>query len=95
MVDAIDRGEEELFLQVRKGEEVFFVLVGFYGGVLCDDARAGAGRVEENAVEAADDAREGARVVGGNDGVAAAEAVQVADQGAGAGAGGVVGEEDA
>lgn len=79
MVDAIDGGEEELFLQVREGEEVFFGLVGFDGGVFGDDASAGAGGVEEDAVEAADDAREGARVVRGDDGVAAAEAVEVAN----------------
>ena len=78
-----------------QGEEVAFGFVGFYGGVFCDDAGAGAGGVEEDAVEAADYGGEGAGVVGGDDGIADAEAVDVADQGFGPGAGGVVGEEDA
>lgn len=60
-------------------EEVAGGFVGFDAGILGDDAGARAGGVEQNAVEAADGARERARVVRGDDGVAAAEAVQVAD----------------
>ncbi|KAL8933542.1 MAG: hypothetical protein Q9211_005719, partial [Gyalolechia sp. 1 TL-2023] len=60
-------------------EEVALVLVGLDGRVFCDDAGAGAGGVEEDAVEAADDGGEGAGVVGGDDGVADAQAVDVAD----------------
>lgn len=79
MIHGIDGREEELFLEVRESEEVAFVLVGFYGGVFCDDAGAGAGGVEKDAIEAADYGGEGAGVVGGDDGVADAKAVDVAD----------------
>ena len=79
MVDRVDGGEEELLLQVRQGEEVAGSFVGLDAGVLGDDAGAGAGGVEEDAVEAADYAGEGAGVVGADNGVAGAEAVDVAD----------------
>ena len=76
-------------------EEVELRFIGLDRGVFCDDAGAGAGGVEEDAVEAGDDFGEGPGVVGGDDGVFGAEAVDVADEGFGAGFVAVVGEEDA
>lgn len=62
-----------------QSEEVAFRFVGFYRGVLGDDAGSRAGSIEEDAVEAADYVGERAGVVGGDDGVANAETVDVAD----------------
>ena len=41
MVDGIDGGEEELFLQVQEQQEVLFSLVDFDGSVFGDDAGRG------------------------------------------------------
>lgn len=95
MVHGIDGREEELLLQMWQAEEVGGGFAGFDARVLGDDAGAAAGGVEQDAVEAADEGGEEARVVGGDDGVAGAEAVDVADEGLGAAGVAVVGEDAA
>ncbi len=95
MVHGVDRREEELFLEVREAQEVSWGFTRFDARVLGDDAGAAAGGVEEHAVEAADEGGEGARVVRGDNGVAGAEAVDVADEGLGAAGVAVVGEDAA
>lgn len=95
MVHRIDGREEELFLEMWETEEVGGCLTGFDTRVLGDDARATARRIKQHAVEAANEGREAARVVGGDDAVAGAEAVDVADEGLGAAGIAVVGEDAA
>lgn len=79
MIHTVNRRKEHLFLQMRETQEVSLCLVGLYGRVFCDDARARTGGVEQDAVEAADDFGEGTCVVRGDDGVFRAETMDVAD----------------
>ena len=76
-------------------QEIRFSFVGLYGRILCDDARAGTGRIQQDAVEAADNSWECACVVRRDDGILGAEAVDVANEGFGTVLVAVVGKEDA
>ena len=80
VVDGVDSGKEELFLGVRQDHKVLLVLVGLDRGILSNDARARARRVEKDSVKPADDLGECPRIVVAHDDVPATESVYVSDQ---------------
>lgn len=95
VVDRVDGRQEQLFLQVGKLHEIGLGLVGLDAGVLCDDTRTRAGRVEQNAVKATHDLGELEGRVVAHNGVSDTQTVDVTDQTLGTLFACVVGEDAA
>mmetsp|Transcript_18740 Transcript_18740/g.31003 ORF Transcript_18740/g.31003 Transcript_18740/m.31003 type:complete len:301 (+) Transcript_18740:540-1442(+) len=76
-VHAVDGGQEQLLLEVGRARNVRQGALELDGGVAGDDAQAGAGRVQQAAVEPAHHLGQLPPVVAADDGVAHAQAGQV------------------